>query len=179
MTKESYPYTAFYCEENIWQLCRLPEFSADSRVVIISNKLHSCPLWKQRAGSGPEEFVVWDYHVVLLHRQELWQVWDLDSTLGLPTDFRPYMQATFKIGALELSEHAPQFRVVEAKEYISCLSSDRSHMRNADGTWRATPPEWPLIQSGEEPNLMRLIDMSCPEPGKIMSIVEFSRAYLP
>ena len=179
MTKEDYPYTPFYCEENIWHLCQLPELSSDSKVVLISNKLHSCPLWKQRAGSGPEQFVVWDYHVVLLHRQGLWQVWDLDSTLAMPTDFRPYMEATFKIGAIQLNDHAPQFRVIDAQEYLSSLSSDRSHMRNPDGTWRATPPAWPIIQAGGEPNLMRLIDMTRPDPGRVMSIVEFSSAFLP
>jgi protein N-terminal glutamine amidohydrolase len=177
MNKESHLYTPFYCEENIWHLCHSPSFSADSKVVLISNDLHSCPLWKQRAGSGPDKFVVWDYHAVLLDRQGSWQVWDLDTVLALPTDFRSYLDATFKIGELELNEHAPLFRVIDAAEYASCLSSDRSHMRNPDGSWKAKPPAWPTIQGAGASNLMQLIDMTRPDPGKVMNIAEFSRAF--
>lgn len=30
-------------------------------------------------------------------------------------------------------------------EYVAEFSSDRSHMRTADGDWTKPPPEWPCI----------------------------------
>jgi hypothetical protein len=178
MDKEAYLYTPFYCEENIWHLSQVPSFSAsDSKVVFVSNEKRSCPLWKQRAGVGEEEFVLWDYHVIFLHKQNSWQVFDLDTTLGLPVLFQTYVNATFRMSDRGLDEYAPKFRVIDAKEFVSLFSSDRSHMRNSDGTWKATPPTWPLIEGTGEPNLMQLADMSNPLTGKVMSFGDFFRAF--
>jgi hypothetical protein len=178
MTKESYLYTPFYCEENIWHLSQVPTLSnSDKKVVFISNEKRSCPLWKQRAGSGEDNFVVWDYHVILLHKEGSWHVWDLDTTLGLPMDFLAYVDATFRMSTRDLDEYAPQFRVIDAKAYASLLSSDRSHMRNANGTWKATPPVWPLIKGAGDSNLMQLIDMARPATGTVMSFAEFVKVF--
>lgn len=53
-----------------------------------------------------------------------------------------------------------KFRVIPGENYISLLSSDRSHMLSKNGVYLKPPPEWPLINSHKPSNLMELIRMS-------------------
>jgi protein N-terminal glutamine amidohydrolase len=178
MSQEKPLYTPYYCEENIWQLCQMPALSqCQCNVVFISNKEQSCPLWKQRAGAAIEGFVLWDYHVILLAKRNAWEVWDLDTTLDLPTNFPLYIEETFQTKLYELAEHSPQFRVIERKDFVATFSSDRSHMRNADGSWKAKPPTWPAIQGAPQSNLMQLVDMGQTDPGQVMNLAQFTVAF--
>jgi protein N-terminal glutamine amidohydrolase len=174
-----YPYTPFYCEENIWQLCQNPRFAElETKVVFISNRNNSCILWGQKAGKGVEGLVLWDYHVLLLCKEETWKVWDLDTNFDLPAGFSFYVRSTFKLEEVKLAdEFAPIFKVIDTQEFVRTFSSDRSHMRKPDGTWNATPPEWPIIGDGKEPNLMQLIDMENKSIGEVMELAEFTNKF--
>ncbi len=175
----NYPYTPFYCEENIWHLCQSPRFAElDTKVVFITNKTNSCILWGQKAGKGVEGLVQWDYHVFLLCKERVWQVWDLDTNFEVPSDLSYYLRATFKTDQVKLAvDFAPVFRVIDTKEFVRTFSSDRSHMKKPDGTWLAAPPQWPSIGNGTEPNLLQLINVEDKSIGEVMNLDEFTRKY--
>lgn len=91
---EPHPYTAYYCEENIHHLLsrlqRLRKPSERHYAVLISNPSRGNLLFHQKAAEEERGFVIWDYHAVALTtsletRQT--KVWDLDSDLGVETDF--------------------------------------------------------------------------------------------
>ena len=53
------------------------------------------PLWAQKTGDqNADGFIVWDYHVILVQRDDQGQhwVWDLDTLLDLPTSFENYSE---------------------------------------------------------------------------------------
>ena len=81
-------YTAWYCEENIYQL--LSKLSVDQHLphrlyaVFVSNPNRQIPLWCQKSGDGSHNgFVCYDYHVIALElcsdQQSL--VYDFDRCL--------------------------------------------------------------------------------------------------
>lgn len=162
MTTPTPHYQPFYCEENIWQLCADRGFAEDAFVVFISNEGRTCALWSQRATRAPGAPVVWDYHVILVDASQTpAQVWDLDSLAGATVPFETWWQATFPFMDALPGRFRPRFRVIPAEVYLDTFSSDRSHMRDADGEWQAPPPEWePIWRPEEGMNLARFIDMS-------------------
>lgn len=160
-------YAAFYCEENIWQLCAHPELrERDKRVMFISNGNRSCALWQQRAASQPGAPVVWDYHVVLLARARAsWMVLDLDTLIGLPVAVSEWLAGTFLPLNDEFGYLAPRFRLLEPEAYRAEFSSDRSHMLGPNGSWRKPPPSWPAIIKAGAPSFLRWSQMSDSDPG--------------
>lgn len=88
------PYTACYCEENVYLLGEaLTRFDPTTcpRIfaVVISNPNKSAAIWQQLASrytADSDWLVVWDYHVVLVARNPTGEVWvhDVDSRLGSP-----------------------------------------------------------------------------------------------
>lgn len=143
---EPFDYTACYCEENIWHLCRHPAVSgADKKVVWISSESGVCPLWHQRAAQSVDQPVWWDYHVILLVNNGEWLVWDLDTTLTMPISASTYIDRTFASHQSGSSVFDPLFRVMDADYYRREFASDRSHMRDARGQWQAPPPAWDVI----------------------------------
>lgn len=138
-------YAACYCEENIWHLCADPVVSATQRKVVwVSSVQQICPIWYQRSAVSVHEPVWWDYHVFLLAQTgDQWQVWDLDTLLGLPVEASAYFAHAFR-RPLPLQ---PVFRVMDASYYRRTFSSDRSHMMQIDGSWMAAPPAWPAIEN--------------------------------
>lgn len=162
-------YTPFYCEENVWQLCRHPDLKdLEKEVVFISNPEKACLLWEQKASEREDVPVCWDYHVILLARRTHWEVWDLDSRLEPPVEAGRYFQRTFPPGppwGLPL-----RFRVWGADEFVSKFRSDRSHMRIAQGGWTAAPPPWPPIMAEDGYPLMTLIDMERVNPGIVLRL---------
>jgi hypothetical protein len=164
-------YQPFYCEENVWQLCREPLLAARRRAaVFISNRDRTCAMWHQRAARDRTAPMLWDYHVVLL-AEGPWEVWDLDTTLGLPVPAEEYLLRCF-------NPHIPRqfrarFRVVEAGVFGEVFASDRSHMRRADGRFRKPPPPWPAIgAAGAASNLMRFVDLEDPIAGEVLDLDE-------
>lgn len=164
-------YCAFYCEENVWHLAGEAGFE-DAWVVFVSNGSRQVPMYAQRAGAG--DWVVWDYHVFLLQHGE---VWDLDTTLGLPVGLTGYLTTSFaKLAALR-PELVPLFRVVRASTFRRRFCSDRSHMRTADGGWTHPPPAGPTIAAGGKSNLMRWVDMNRPFLGEVVEMADLARNF--
>lgn len=48
------------------------------------------------------------------------------------------------------------YRVVPAAEFLKTFASDRSHMKNGDGSWLAPPPSYPSIQTEKATNNIQL-----------------------
>lgn len=90
------------------------------------------------------------------------KVWDLDSTLPFPCPFEQYAEQSLRVDfhwwvlprLPSRRWHPPQqcprrryrypelrkrYRVVRADQYLAHFSSDRSHMRNADGRREQCP----------------------------------------
>lgn len=168
-----YPYTPYYCEENIY---RLVEFrcdeaqpptespahasigcSGEAGVVLISNPRRTVAVGAQRAGRGPARLTIWDYHVVYV---ESGLVYDLDSLLEPPVAEGDYVAASFPADLIDRAgPFAPRFSFVPAGEYLRRFSSDRSHMRHPDGSYKAEPPPWPAVyHRNEGHNLFQLVD---------------------
>jgi len=163
---DSFPYTPYYCEENIWQLAGHPRFEGSPGLVVLISGRGECAFWRQRAAGSPTAPVWWDYHVVLLIDDGAWRVWDLDTTLGLPVDAKRYFSATFLSGGEAVEDCRAVFRVVDKKDYRREFCSDRSHMRTVDGGWLAPPPEWPAIVREAGIPLATWLDMRRTEPGE-------------
>lgn len=160
-------YQAYYCEENSWWLCHQGVGQGPRYAVFISNPARQCLMWHQRPG-GARGWVVWDYHVMVMARENAgWQAWDLDTTLGLPCPAGDYLRQTFR-EALARPQLLATFRVVEAERFVKVFSSDRSHMRNASGEWQQPPPPWNPLGEGRPSNLMRFIDMEAPFEGEVL-----------
>ena len=154
-------YHPYFCEENIWQLCADGSVPEEGRqVVFITNKLRRVAIDKQRAAGGGA--AVWDYHVVLVAGG---QVWDPDSTLGMPVGLERWIRESFPPGE---SQFAPRFRVIDAAAYRSSFASDRSHMLDSRGRPLHPFPPWPQI--GEGMNLPRLIDVESDFLGNVVDL---------
>lgn len=163
-------YAPYFCEENVWHLAQERAGQPGERLAVFV--LGAEPLrpavavWGQRAAAGAP-FVIWDYHVVLFERpgpQAGWQVWDQDSTLGIPIDASRWLDGSF---AQPLPGLAPRFRVLGADDFLRAFSSDRRHMLAADGTELHPFPPWPPILDAEGRHLLpRFIDASDPFLGE-------------
>lgn len=160
-------YCPYYCEENIWQLCADGRVAADDkRVLVISNAARQVACWGQRAAESAESVLVWDYHVVLAAGDAgRWQIWDLDTRLGLPVSAGDYLAQTFRPVP---PRFAPLFRVIDCADYRRVLNTDRRHMRRQDGSYDQPPPAWPAIGQGF--NLDRFIDMDDEIVGKVVDL---------
>lgn len=166
LKREDFLYQPYYCEENIWQLCRHEQFK-NSHIVFIASKGEVFPMLNQRVAAHPLKTVFWDYHVVLLARDEKNQILDFDTCLPFCTDVADYFSYSFMNNALLSADEQPWFRLVPAGEYTAMFSSDRSHMKTASG-WQAPPPPWPLIGNGEH-NLPSFTDMNNSTIGEVLS----------
>jgi hypothetical protein len=156
-------YQPFYCEENVWWLCK----DGGGQAVFISNQSRQCLMFHQRA-APPGELVVWDYHVIQIVDG---CVNDLDTRLGISVPVADYTAATFPKLPAELSHLAPSFRVVEASEFLERFTTTRSHMRGDTGAWLQAPPPWdPPRVDDQEHNLSRFIDMSDNIAGAVVDL---------
>lgn len=149
----------FYCEENVWHLCQEPALAGRPRVVaFVSNPSGGFVIWHQKASPRAGAPIRWDYHVILLVA-EPWEVWDLDTTLGLPLPAGAYLRESFPRALPD--RIAPFFRLVPAEDFVAAFASDRGHMRRADGRYLRRPPPWPpILPAGAAPNLHRFVDLT-------------------
>ena len=155
---ERYDYAPLYCEENVRRLMDHPDVAGSERNVLFIAR--DFRMWAQRAGSP----CTWDYHVILLVKSAGWRVWDLDSLLGLDAPLETYLDRSFKAPG-------PRFRVIDAATFATTFSSDRSHMKLPDGTYRAPPPPWPpCFDPARGMNLNAFIDMDQPFVGERLDL---------
>lgn len=173
MPPPGFLHQPFYCEENVFHLLAHSSL-AGRRVaaVVASGPLGGFVMWHQRAARSPVAPLFWDYHVFVL-AEDPWQIWDLDSTLGMPVLAADYLRKSFRPGLP--AELSPVFRLVPASQYIAELASDRSHMRRPDGRFERPPPSWPPVSAKERgSNLQRFIDMKDPFVGEVVSLAALS-----
>ncbi|XP_041867220.1 protein N-terminal glutamine amidohydrolase isoform X2 [Melanotaenia boesemani] len=175
-----------YCEENVWKLCEYVRTERTAPleqlcVVFISNDKRMVPLWKQKSGHGDQP-VIWDYHVVLIQvgLQSDSLVYDLDSELPFPCSLRLYAAQAFRSDHFIRPEFHRKLRVIPADSFLLNFASDRSHMRNSDGTWKMPPPSYPPIRTAEcQMNLDDFISMNPAIGwGTVFSLDQFLHRYI-
>lgn len=170
MTSFDADYAAFWCEENVWHLAHRAEDEdwLDARAVFISSPNRCVAMFDQRAAPQGEP-IVWDYHVVLWFRAEdQWWTIDLDSRSGPLLALDDWLDASFPVPELIPDELAPTFRIVPAAEFLETFHTDRSHMLDENGTYRADPPSWePLHQDS---NLWHFVAPQSDAPGIVMDL---------
>ncbi len=170
-------YHPFYCEENIWHLCREPgRAGRGGRVIFISNPERTCPIWSAQGSPTRDMPVFWDYHVIYLSREPRHRVWDPDSRLENGAPFVQYLKASFR-RALP-APFQPLFRMVQAETFLKEFSSDRRHMLLPDGAWLHPPPPWPPIQNQAVHNLDMWIDMNNNFHGEILNLDAIWKIFL-
>ena len=137
-------------------------------VVFVSNESQCVPMFHQLASKTPTSVCLWDYHVLVVQVHDSDhgpQILDIDSRLPYPCPLEMYVHCTFPDGVP--SNYAPLFRVVRAEAYLEHFSSDRSHMRNEDGTWIASPPTYACILRAGSSNLDQYRNMIWKESNPI------------
>jgi protein N-terminal glutamine amidohydrolase len=154
-------YTACYCEENIYLYVKTCiESHKEIYAVFISNPSKSVLLCRQKAGKGARKFVVWDYHVIALFRDESdeFYVWDFDSTMESPILASEYLQQTFPSDIALREEFLPYFRIIQGQNYLDYFSSDRSHMLESPESqnYSMPPPLYPCIRGSRAESSMTL-----------------------
>lgn len=153
-----------YCEENVYRLVarKLTQLESETSsvtgisyfVVFVSNESQCVPMFHQLASKTPTSVCLWDYHVIVIQvhgSDDGAQILDIDSRLPYPCPLELYLHCTFPEDVPP--NYAPLFRVVRAEAYLKHFSSDRSHMRNVDGTWSASPPTYACILRAGSSNL--------------------------
>jgi len=94
----------------------------------------------------------------------------------MPVPFETYVAGTFPIPLPPTL--SPRFRVVDAATFTATFSSDRRHMRDAQGQFTVPPPSWPLIQcAGVESNLESFLALDRPFVGEVLDLPGFLRRF--
>jgi protein N-terminal glutamine amidohydrolase len=165
-------YQPFYCEENIWLLAQDPRCGDGERLVaLITGAEGHVAMWHQKPADGPSEPLLWDYHVVLLVRSNTtWHVWDFECDLGMPMAAESWITACFPHQDRVPLRCRPRFRVMSAAEYVATLRSDRSHMREDDGTYAKPPPPWSPPGGGFDSNLVQFVDLRQTFVGEVLDL---------
>ncbi|CAJ1084285.1 protein N-terminal glutamine amidohydrolase [Xyrichtys novacula] len=185
-SRENCDYTSCYCEENVWRLCESVKTERTAPleelfVIFVSNQNRMVPLWKQKSGRGDQP-VIWDYHVILLHvgPQNRSLVYDLDSALSFPCSLELYATQALRSDRQINPAYHRCLRVVPADSFLLNFASDRSHMKNPDGTWKMPPPPYPPIHTAEAQ--MNLDDFISMDPqvgwGQVYNLDQFLHRFL-
>uniref|UniRef100_A0A3B3DAG9 Protein N-terminal glutamine amidohydrolase n=1 Tax=Oryzias melastigma TaxID=30732 RepID=A0A3B3DAG9_ORYME len=139
------------------------------------------PLWKQKSGHEDRP-VIWDYHVILLKvgvKSDA-VIYDLDSVLPFPCNLRLYAAQALRSDRTLRPKFHRKLRVVPAHCFLLNFASDRSHMKNADGTWKMPPPSYRPIQTAE--SKMNLDDFISMNPavgwGTVYTLGQFLLKYV-
>lgn len=160
-------YHPFYCEENVWHLCRqLTAIKTDVHAVFVTNAAGQVPTAWMRAADQVGGIVVWDYHVFATTSGT--HVWDVDCVLGYPLQMDIYLQACFPPDLPE--PYQPFFRPIPAKKFLADFTSDRRHMQRRDGSWIHPPPPWPTIGANRRgTQLADILNLHNPSWGPVLS----------
>lgn len=141
-----YRYTALFCEENIWHLAdsliKQGSKPSDLLIAFISNTDQQVVIFNQKSGHDNEP-VIWDYHVVLLRKENnVYYIYDFDTLAEFTITADYYLQHSFPNHLNIKQAYQPQFRLINAETYLSQFSSDRSHMLGiiADNQFPNYPP---------------------------------------
>ena len=96
----------------------------------------------------PGQPLVYDYHVILKYQpyDEAALVFDFDTFLPFPCDWYGYQQASFPTPTSLSDDEQMIIREIPADEYLSCFSSDRSHMTHLPAEEQ---PPYPCIQASD------------------------------
>jgi protein N-terminal glutamine amidohydrolase len=166
------PYQPFYCEENVWLLAQDQRCGPGERLVaLITGAQGHVAMWQQKLAEAPGEPVLWDYHVVLFVADRAgWNAWDFECTLGMPIPAATWLTSCFPYQDRIPPRYQPRFRVLPAAEYVATLRSDRSHMRQDDGTYAKPPPSWTPPGGGQESNLVQFVDLRQTFVGEVMDL---------
>lgn len=150
------PYTAFFCEENVWQLARqlidAGFDSADLQALWICNRSASVLMFNQRS-AAPGAATVWDYHVVLRIAGVTDLILDADTRLPYPCRTRDYLLQSFPPSNSVPPRFLARIRIVPATQFMRRFDSDRGHMLGrlpADAF-----PSWPPIRATGKPITLR------------------------
>ncbi|XP_071093543.1 protein N-terminal glutamine amidohydrolase-like [Haliotis cracherodii] len=178
-------YTRCYCEENIWKLCASvrdnhPDELSKCFAVFISNKNKQIPLWMQASSKRDDRLVIWDYHVIFLHKgDDSTLVYDLDTELPFPCDFVEYAMKGLRDDRRMKEDFRRSFRVTHANEFLQTFASDRSHMLSEEGEWLMPPPVYPCIATtASKNNIQFFISMDPNEGfGTVMDSVTFIKTF--
>jgi hypothetical protein len=171
LVRASLDYQARYCEENVWRLLAHPVLAGRRAwAVLVSSEAGHFFALRQSAGRAADGFVCWDYHVFGVVEEPDGRRWalDLDSELPFPSLLTDYLAETFL--PLRHQPAAPRFRLMAAADYVAELASDRTHMRNPDGSYLAPPPPWPAPGRGKSNTLMSWIDVTVSAPGALLDL---------
>lgn len=166
-------FQPYFCEENVWHLCQEPLFGDDDVwIIFISNQKRTVATWCQRDAQGDAP-VVWDYHVVVAHDNHgALDIWDLNSTLGVPCDWQTYFTVSFRLQDSD-NEFSPTFRVIKRDVFLETFKSDRSHMNPDEVAF----PLWPKIS--ETSNLQTFVDMRSDQVGDVVGLTEIRNGWTP
>ena len=182
--REECVYTSCYCEENVWKLCEFVKQNntnelSNSFAVFISNKGKAIPIWKQKACQSPGSPVIWDYHVIFVHKHTVKKttVYDLDTELPFPCTFHTYRDEALQSEENMKKDFWRYFRVIPAESFLNKFASNREHMLDKNrGVYLAEPPNYPPIKTEEsENNIESFISMETDVGfGKVMNLKEFN-----
>ncbi|XP_062570009.1 protein N-terminal glutamine amidohydrolase-like [Saccostrea cucullata] len=147
-----------------------------------TRKERQIPFWRQRASKREDGQIFWDYHVIFIYQpsESLAVVYDLDTTLTFPCDFRRYYEESIKDDRLFKPEFQRLFRVIPAAEFLQTFASDRSHMLTQDGQWMSPPPVYPPIKTEEcSNNIQEFISMEKEfNHGVVLSLQELLEKFM-
>ncbi|MCP4504438.1 MAG: hypothetical protein GY822_31390 [Deltaproteobacteria bacterium] len=173
--REDAEHQPYFCEENIWRWVQRDDVKNLSglrnlQVLFISGNGEAFVMGEQRAGKGEFGVVTWDYHVVAAGIfEEQWCIFDLDTRLPFPCSAKRYLDACFYPSLCE--EWLPSFRHMSSEAFVEIFQSDRGHMKDDSGLWRAPPPSWPP-PSTKGNNIGEFADMTEETPGQVLSLQE-------
>lgn len=143
------PPQPFYCEENTWHAVRAAVRAAEPgpvEAIFVSNPARVCAVWMQRAAAHRGAPVFWDYHVVARVAGE---IRDPDCLAGERLPLAEWLRASFPPGVAVPATYRPRFRRCPAAGFLKAFGSDRRHMRDEAGSFRAPPPPWPPIVAAD------------------------------
>lgn len=167
-------YTPYYCEENIYLICKkFEEFvkpkenqMVQAYAVFLTNPTKTIFHQYQRIGHKKHNYlVIWDYHVIFLIKKESQTlVYDFDTILDYPCSFNEYFEKSVNFK----KPKSTFFRVVKSNDFLEWFASDRSHMIDSKTKKFIQPPpkHEPIVNKrGEKNNLNLFLDLSYESEG--------------